>query len=116
MKIKQQMQFIFHNFTMPVRGATIAFAIAVFAALNGCATNDNPSQPDATGGVISLISPMPITTANCHAMRQAIFLSTRSSPPAMPIMMDGSPRKSGPGVIPDASLLSRNAIPIMTGS
>ncbi len=52
MKTKQQMQFILHNFTMPLRGAAIAFAIAVFAALNGCATNDNHSSSQAaTGGV-----------------------------------------------------------------
>ena len=44
MKQNEQLRFTLFNSTLPIRAATISLAIAAFAVLNGCATNDNQSS------------------------------------------------------------------------
>src|SRR3954464_14439227 len=48
MKQNEQLRFTVFKSTKPFRGATIAFAIATLAVLNGCATN-NESSAQASG-------------------------------------------------------------------
>jgi Ca2+-binding EF-hand superfamily protein len=52
MKTNEQLRSTLLNFTMPTRRAVITVAMAAFAALGGCATNDNHSSGQTAAGAV----------------------------------------------------------------
>ena len=116
MKKNEQLRSTLLNFTLPTRRAVITIAIAALAALNGCATNDNQSSGPASSSVnqfdladtnhdgqLSLDETSDFLVNEIFASRDANH--------------DGRlTQEEWTGGYSERSLLSRNAMPIMTES